>query len=87
MDTGILSAIIGAVGLVFALGLFFWIKSKPSGTELMQEISEVIHEAADLIYHAWVLLAEAGVTPEQVRQELAGRAGTSGLEEKATRKT
>jgi phosphoribosyl-ATP pyrophosphohydrolase/phosphoribosyl-AMP cyclohydrolase len=47
---------------------------------------EVIHEAADLIYHAWVLLAEAGVSPEQVREELAGRAGTSGLEEKASRK-
>jgi phosphoribosyl-ATP pyrophosphohydrolase/phosphoribosyl-AMP cyclohydrolase len=48
---------------------------------------EVIHEAADLIYHAWVLLAEAGVSPEQVREELAGRAGVSGLEEKAGRKS
>lgn len=47
---------------------------------------EVVHEAADLIYHAWVLLAEAGVTLEQVREELAGREGVSGLEEKAGRK-
>ncbi len=46
MDTGILSAIIGAVGLVFALGLFFWIRSKPTGTDLMKEISEVIHDGA-----------------------------------------
>ena len=47
---------------------------------------EVLREAADLIYHTWVLLAEAGVTPEDVRKELARREGTSGLEEKAGRK-
>jgi phosphoribosyl-ATP pyrophosphohydrolase/phosphoribosyl-AMP cyclohydrolase len=46
---------------------------------------DVIHEAADLIYHAWVLLAEAGVSPEQVREELAGREGVGGLEEKKSR--
>jgi len=46
---------------------------------------EVVNEAADLIYHAWVLLAETGVSPEQVREELARRAGTSGLEEKKNR--
>ncbi len=46
---------------------------------------EVVHEAADLIYHAWVLLAEAGVSPEQVREELAGREGVGGLEEKRNR--
>lgn len=48
---------------------------------------DVVHEAADLIYHAWVLLAAAGVTPEDVREELARREGTSGLIEKAGRKT
>jgi phosphoribosyl-ATP pyrophosphohydrolase len=47
---------------------------------------EVVHEAADLIYHVWVLLAEAGVTPEQVREELARREGVGGLEEKRNRK-
>ncbi len=47
---------------------------------------EVVHEAADLIYHTWVLLAEAGISPEQVREELAGREGVSGFEEKAGRK-
>ena len=47
---------------------------------------EVVSEAADLIYHAWVLLALAGASPEQVREELAGREGTSGLEEKTSRK-
>jgi len=47
---------------------------------------EVIHEAADLIYHAWVLLAEAGVSPTDVREELARREGVGGLEEKRNRK-
>ena len=46
---------------------------------------EVVSEAADLIYHAWVLLALAGASPEQVREELARREGTSGLEEKKRR--
>jgi K(+)-stimulated pyrophosphate-energized sodium pump len=46
MDTGLLSAVIGLAGLIFALILFSWIKSKPHGTDLMKEISEVIHEGA-----------------------------------------
>lgn len=46
----------------------------------------VIHEAADLIYHAWVLLAMADVSPEQVQDELVRRFGKSGLAEKAERK-
>jgi len=51
----------------------------------IKEPEDIVHEAADLIYHAWVLLAEAGVSPEDVRKELAGRAGVSGLEEKMRR--
>ena len=58
--------------------------------ELVKALREgperVVHEAADLIYHAWVLLAMADVTPRQVRDELARRFGKSGLEEKAERK-
>jgi phosphoribosyl-ATP pyrophosphohydrolase len=46
---------------------------------------EVIREAADLVYHAWVLLAAAGVSPEDVRRELARREGLGGLEEKKSR--
>jgi len=46
MDIGLLSAVIGAVGLVFALILFGWIKSKPSGTDTMKEIAETIHDGA-----------------------------------------
>jgi phosphoribosyl-ATP pyrophosphohydrolase len=33
----------------------------------------VIEEAADLLYHLWVLLALRGVTPEQVMAELEVR--------------
>ncbi|HOP07026.1 MAG TPA: sodium-translocating pyrophosphatase [candidate division Zixibacteria bacterium] len=46
MDTGLLAALIGVVGFIFALALFFWIRSKPTGTDLMKEISEVIHDGA-----------------------------------------
>ncbi len=54
--------------------------------EAMGEGSDrVIHEAADLIYHAWVLLAAADVSPQQVRDELERRFGKSGLTEKAER--
>ena len=42
-------------------------------------------ESADLLYHLLVLWAAAGVAPEDVWRELARRAGTSGLEEKARR--
>ena len=33
----------------------------------------VAYEAADLIYHLWVALAESEVTPEDVYAELRGR--------------
>ncbi|MEA1981682.1 MAG: sodium/proton-translocating pyrophosphatase, partial [candidate division Zixibacteria bacterium] len=46
MDAGLISAVIGIAGLLFALILFFWIKSKPTGTDLMKEISETIHDGA-----------------------------------------
>ncbi|RME19159.1 MAG: sodium-translocating pyrophosphatase, partial [Candidatus Zixiibacteriota bacterium] len=46
MNIGLLSAVIGLVGLVFALLLFIWIKSKSAGTDTMREISEVIHHGA-----------------------------------------
>lgn len=46
---------------------------------------EVTREAADLIFHLLVALAEAGVTPDDVAAELRARAGVSGLAEKAAR--
>jgi len=47
----------------------------------------LVHEAADLIYHLFVLLAYRGVTLADVEAELARRFGTSGLEEKASRES
>ena len=45
----------------------------------------VIHEAADLIYHLFVLLGYSDVGLHEVEAELARRFGTSGLDEKASR--
>jgi len=42
-------------------------------------------EAADLIFHLAVLLADAGLSLGDVRAELARREGVSGIEEKAGR--
>ena len=42
-------------------------------------------EAADLVYHLLVLLADAGLSLDAVRAELAKRTGQSGLAEKASR--
>lgn len=45
----------------------------------------LIHEAADLVYHLWVMLALRDVPLSELEAELARRFGTSGLEEKAAR--
>jgi phosphoribosyl-ATP pyrophosphohydrolase len=47
----------------------------------------VIHEAADLIYHLFVLLGYSDVSLQDVEAELARRFGVSGLDEKASRGT
>lgn len=47
----------------------------------------LVSETADLLYHLLVLWAECGVAPAEVWAELARREGTSGLAEKAARKT
>ena len=43
-------------------------------------------EVADLWFHSMIALAHYGLTPTDVVAELARRAGTSGIEEKALRK-
>ena len=43
-------------------------------------------EAADLVYHLSVLLADAGLGFDDIRAELVRREGVSGLAEKASRK-
>ncbi len=45
----------------------------------------IVPEAADLIYHLLVLLADAGLSLGDVRMELAKREGLGGLDEKAAR--
>ena len=48
---------------------------------------ELASEAGDTLYHLLVLLAAAGVTPDQVATALQSRTGQSGHAEKASRKT
>ena len=47
---------------------------------------KIIYETADLWFHCMVMLAQAGLKPQDVLDELARREGLSGLEEKANRK-
>jgi len=46
----------------------------------------IIAETADLWFHCLIMLSHYGLRPQQVLDELARRAGTSGIEEKAMRK-
>ncbi len=48
---------------------------------------KIIYEVADLWFHTMVLLAQQGLAPQQVVDELARRVGTSGLQEKASRQS
>ncbi len=45
----------------------------------------VIYETADLWFHTLVLLAQQGLSPDDVLNELKRRHGVSGLDEKAAR--
>ena len=47
---------------------------------------QIIYETADLWFHCMVLLAEQGLHPDDVLNELQRRFGLSGLKEKAQRK-
>lgn len=46
---------------------------------------EIVPEAADLLFHLLVLLADADASLDDVRAELARREGVSGHDEKAAR--
>ncbi len=48
--------------------------------------TQVIYEAADLLYHSLVGLGYRDISPDRVKQELARRFGQSGIEEKENRK-
>ncbi|MFV1966763.1 MAG: phosphoribosyl-ATP diphosphatase [Pirellulaceae bacterium] len=71
------------------------------GTKLTEEANEaieaagevgeagrqhLIHEAADVVYHLFVLMGYRDVRIADVEAELARRFGVSGLDEKAARK-
>lgn len=45
----------------------------------------IIHETADLWFHTLVMLAQQGLSPDDILLELDRRFGLSGLEEKARR--
>jgi len=47
----------------------------------------LVSESADLMFHLAVLLADAGLSFDDVRAELERREGVSGIEEKAERST
>jgi phosphoribosyl-ATP pyrophosphohydrolase len=47
---------------------------------------KIVYETADLWFHTLVMLAQAGLSPDDVLKELARREGLSGLDEKASRK-
>lgn len=70
------------------------------GAKLMEEAAEaveagresgepgrqhLVHEAADVLYHLFVLLGYRHIPLAAVEQELAQRFGISGLDEKASR--
>ena len=46
---------------------------------------KIVYETADLWFHTLVLLAQQGLKPQDVLNELDRRFGLSGLEEKAQR--
>jgi phosphoribosyl-ATP pyrophosphohydrolase/phosphoribosyl-AMP cyclohydrolase len=47
---------------------------------------EIIYECADLVYHVLVALGSKNISPDRIKQELARRAGVSGIAEKNSRK-
>lgn len=57
---------------------------RAGGTDALR--GKLVGEVADLWFHCAVLLAQFGLSPQQVLNELARREGLSGLEEKAQRK-
>ena len=50
------------------------------------DAQKLVYEVADLWFHSIIALAQFGLTPQQVIDELARREGLSGIDEKAARK-
>ena len=56
-----------------------------AGEATAEARSHTVHEAADVLYHLFVLLGHKQIGIEEVEAELARRFGISGLDEKASR--
>lgn len=52
---------------------------------LAQDKTALVGEATDLVFHLLVLLADADVSLDDIRAEIAHREGVSGIDEKAAR--
>lgn len=52
---------------------------------IQDDRAELVKESADLLFHLLVLLADMGLSLDDVRAELARREGVSGIAEKAAR--
>ena len=52
---------------------------------LQNDRAELIGEATDLMFHLMVLLADAGLSLDDIRAEMRRREGVSGIDEKAAR--
>ncbi len=50
-----------------------------------EDREQIIYETADLWFHSMVMLAQKGLSPDDVLNELARRFGISGHDEKASR--
>jgi phosphoribosyl-ATP pyrophosphohydrolase len=51
------------------------------------DTANIVYEVADLWFHSMIALSHYGLTPSDVIAELERREGTSGIEEKALRKS
>jgi len=65
-------------------------KVREESAELLEaagrpDTAHIAHEAADLLFHVWVLLGAVDVAPAQVYEVLERRFGVGGLTEKAAR--
>ena len=56
-----------------------------AGESIATRHKHLVHEAADLIYHLFVLLGHCEIPLQDVEAELASRFGISGLDEKESR--
>ena len=53
---------------------------------LSEDTVALVGEATDLVFHLLVLLADCGLSLDDIRAEITRREGVSGIDEKAARK-